>query len=76
MFQAESPFLTRTKGGSAYRVVLCEYSRTSRKRPPQMQRLSGHVQESNHRGPLARRGLGTSTLWKKIYCMQFVSYPV
>ena len=41
-----------------------------------MQRLSGRLQESNHRGPLPRRGLGTSTLWKIIYCMQCLSYAM
>ena len=46
------------------------YKRTSRKRPPKMQRLSGRLQESNHRGPLARRGSGTSNLWKIICCIQ------
>ena len=30
----------------------------------------GRLQESNHWGPLPRRGAGTSTLWKVIYCMQ------
>ena len=28
------------------------------------------------RGPLTWRGPGTSTLWKIIYCMQFLSYPM
>ena len=28
------------------------------------------LQESSHKGPLLRRGPGTSTLWKIIYCMQ------
>ena len=37
-----------------------------------MQRLAG-LQESNHRRPLPRRGIGTSTLWKIIYCMQCVT---
>ena len=32
------------------------------KRPPKMQRLSGRLQESNHRGSLPRRGPSTSTL--------------
>ena len=27
-------------------------------------------------GPLPRRGPGTSTLWKIIYCMQFLSYTM
>ena len=39
-----------------------------------MQRLSGRLQESNHRGPLPKRDLGTFTLWKMIYCIQFLSY--
>ena len=30
----------------------------------------GRLQESNRRGSLPTRGLGTSTLWKIIYCMQ------
>ena len=58
------------------------YSLTFRMQQPKMQRLSGglqevvtySVQESNHIGPLPRRGPGTSTLWKIIYCMQFPSY--
>ena len=32
------------------------------------------LQESNHRGPLRRRGPGASTLWKIICCMQCLSY--
>ena len=36
----------------------------------------GRVQESNHMGPLPRRGPGTSTSWKIIYCMQFLSYAM
>ena len=54
------------------------YNRTSCKRPPNKltQRLSGHLQKSNHRAPLLRRGLGTSTLWKIIYCMQFLGYAM
>ena len=52
----------------------CIYGRPSCKRPPKMQRLSGRLQESNHRAPLPRGGPGTSTLWKMIYCMQFLSY--
>jgi len=52
-------------------VYFIRYSRASRKRPSKMQRLSGHLQKSNHRGPLPRRGAGTSTLWKIIYCIQF-----
>ena len=53
-----------------------QYSRTSRKRPPKMQRLSGRLQESNLTGPLTRRGPGTSTLWKIIHCMQCLSYDM
>ena len=30
----------------------------------------GRLQESNHRWSLSRRGPGTSSLWKIIYCMQ------
>ena len=36
----------------------------------------GRLQESNHRGSLPRRLPGTSTLWKIIYCMQFLSYAM
>ena len=36
----------------------------------------GRLQESNHMGPLPRRGPGTSTSWKIIYCMQFLSYAM
>ena len=59
-------------------VYLLMYSRTSCKRPPNKltQRLSGRLQKSNHRAPLLRRGLGISTLWKIIYCMQFLSYTM
>ena len=57
-------------------VYFIRYSRASRKRPSKMQRLSGRLQESNHRAPLPRRGLGTSTLWKIIYCTQFPSYAM
>ena len=53
------------------------YSRTSRKRPPKMYRLSGRLPEVvayrrwsftriEPQGPLPRRGLGTSTLWQMI----------
>ena len=49
-----------------------ENTRTSRKRPPKIQGLSG-LQESSHRGSLSRRGPGTSALWKIIYCMQRLS---
>ena len=41
-----------------------------------MQRLSGRLQESNHRGPLPRRGPSTFTLWKIIYCIQFLIYAL
>ena len=34
------------------------------------------IEESNHLGPLPRRGPGTSTLWKIIYCMQCLSYDM
>ena len=51
-----------------------KYSRTSHKRPPKMQRLSGRLQESNHKGSLPTRGPGKSTLWRIIiYCMQCLS---
>ena len=58
-----------------------KYSRTSRKRSPKMQRLSGRLrggggrlQESNHKGSLPTRGPGKSTLWRIIiYCMQCLS---
>ena len=36
----------------------------------------GRLQESNHRAPFPRRGPGTSTLRKKIFCMQFLSYAI
>ena len=36
----------------------------------------GHLQESNPGGRLPRRGPGTSTLWKIIYCIQCLSYDV
>ena len=35
----------------------------------------GCLQESNHRS-LPRRGPSTSSLWKIIYCMQFLSYAL
>ena len=52
---------------------------------PKLQRLSGRLPEvvaykdrttgaNGGGGHLPRRGLGTSTLWKIIYCMQFTSY--
>ena len=57
-----------------------KYSRTSRKRSPKMQRLSGRLrgggrlQESNQKGSLPTRGPGKSTLWRIIiYCMQRLS---
>ena len=50
------------------------------KQPAKMQRLTlrggGHLQESNHKGSLLRRGPGTSALWKVIYCMQCLSYSI
>ena len=55
------------------------YSRTFCKRPPKIQRLSGRLREVvayNNRtggGHLPRSGVGTSILWKIIYCMQFLS---
>ena len=54
------------------------YSRTSCKQPPNklMQRLTGRLQKSNHRGSFLKRGLGTSTLWMIIYCVQFLSYAM
>ena len=50
------------------------YSQTSRKQPPNklMQRLSGRLWESH----ILKRGLGTSTLWKIICCMQFIGYAM
>ena len=36
----------------------------------------GRLQKSNHREPLPRRGQGTSTLWRILYCMQFLSYAM
>ena len=57
------------------KALKVEYSRTSRKRPPKMQRLSGRLRPygRNHGGPLPRKGPGTSTLGKIIYWMQFLS---
>ena len=37
------------------------------RRPPKIRRLSGHLQELNHRESLPRRGPDTSTLWKVIF---------
>ncbi|CAH3182619.1 unnamed protein product [Porites evermanni] len=36
----------------------------------------GRLQESNYRAPLPRRGPGTSTLWKIIYCILYLSYEI
>ena len=36
----------------------------------------GRLQELRHRGPLPRRGLGMSTLWDIIYCMQCLTYAM
>ena len=36
----------------------------------------GCLQESNHKGDFPRRGPGTFTLWKIIYCMQCLSYDM
>ena len=51
-------------------ILKVENSRTSRKRPPKMQRLSGRLRLTayggNHGGPLPRKGPGTSTLEKLI----------
>ena len=33
----------------------------------------GHLQESNHRGPITRRVPGTYSLWKIINCMECLS---
>ena len=33
----------------------------------------GHLQESNHRGPIPRRVPGTYSLWKIINCMECLS---
>ena len=41
-----------------------------------MQRLDGRLQDSNQMGPVPSSGPGTSTLWKIIYCMQFLSYDM
>ena len=58
-------------------------SRTSRKPRPKMHENKtwsltggGRLQESNHMGPLPRRGSGTCTSWKIIYCMRFLSYAM
>ena len=59
-----------------------KYSLASRNRPSKMKRISGRLWEVvafKNRitgGPLPRRGLGTSTLLKKIYYMQFLSYAM
>ena len=34
----------------------------------------GHLQESNNKGSLSRKGPDSSTLWKIMFCMQFLSY--
>ena len=56
-------------------ILKVEDSRTSRKRPPKMQRLRGRLRPygRNHRGSLQSEGTGTSTLGKIIYWMQFLS---
>ena len=56
------------------------YSQTSDKRPAKMHRVStsgslmggGCLQELNHWGSFPSQGQDSSTLWKKIYCMQYV----
>ena len=51
------------------------YNEPSPNRPPKMQRLSGRLQESSQRVSPPRRGLAnTAIFWKRIHCMQFVSY--
>ena len=35
---------------------------------------NGHLWESIDMGSLLRRGLDTSSFWKRIYCMQFLRY--
>ena len=55
-------------------LYLCYYSRTSGKGLHKMHWLGGRLQESRHRGSLQWKGPGTSTLWKIIYCMRFLSW--
>ena len=55
-------------------LYLCYYSRASRKGLHKMHWLGGRLQESRHRGSLQWKGPGTSTLWKIIYCMRFLSW--
>ena len=52
------------------RVRLCHfinYTTVSRKRPPKIRRLSGRLQDLNHRESLPRRGPDMSTLAKIIF---------
>ena len=59
-----------------------KYSRTSSKRPPKMQKLSGRLREvlvfKNRTtvGSLPRRGLGTSILWKIMLLDAISSYAM
>ena len=59
-----------------------KYSRTSSKRPPKMQKLSGRLREvlvfknRTKRGSLPRRGLGTSILWKIMLLDAISSYAM
>ena len=48
----------------AINFKVIDYSRSSRKRQPKMQRLSGRLQESDYEGSLPRRRSDTSILWK------------
>ena len=51
------------------------YNETSPNRPPKMQRLTDRLQESTQRLSPSRRGpADTYIFWKRIHCMQFVSY--
>ena len=76
--QKQNNKITIIFGGKTF----SDYSRTSRKRPPKNANTQwsimggGHLQELNHRGPLSRRGPGTSNLWKILNCMQFLSYAM
>ena len=56
-------------------ILKVENSRTSRKRPPKMQRLSGRLRPygRNHGGPLPRKGPGTSTLGQEDNLLNAIS---
>ena len=49
-------------------------------KPPVCDVWSGRLQESNHVGgggePLSEKRSGHTFSWKKIYCMQFLSYDM